>query len=242
MAEAFWPVSAAGRAYETDAAARQLLNLLTLLSPAFPVGSFSYSQGLEWLIDSGSIRTAASLNVWLIDVLEVGSGWNDAVLLTEAHRAGTAQDDRRLRDVAELADALAPSAERHLETVAQGSAFLSATSVAWPCRSANILADTGAAAYPVAVGAVAAGHGIPLEQVLLAYLNIAGSNLVSVGVRLVPLGQSAGLAILAGLHPLIQATARRALASSLDGLGAATIRADIASMRHEEQHSRIFRT
>ena len=242
MAEAFWPVSAAEPADKTDAAAHQLLKLLTFVSPAFPVGSFSYSQGLECLIDSGLIRSAASLRAWLMDVLEVGSGWNDAVLLAEAHHAAVEQDELRLRATAELAEALAPSAERHLETVAQGRAFLSAAAVGWSCRAETVLANSESAAYPVAVGAVAGNHGIALELALLAYLNAVSSNLISVGVRLVPLGQSAGLAILAGLHPLIEATARRALASSLDDLGAATVRADIASMWHEEQHSRIFRT
>ena len=160
----------------------------------------------------------------------------------KSYRAAAAGDLPRLRTVAELADALSPSRERHLETTAQGRAFLDAISASWPCASANALLENGGATYPVAVAAVAADHGIALEGALPAYLNAFAANLISVGVRLIPIGQNAGLGILSALHPLIAATARRAEDSTLDDLGSATILSDIASMRHEEQYSRVFRT
>ena len=115
----------------------ELLKLLTFLSPAFPVGAFSYSHGVECMIDSGGIRTPEALRDWLDDLLTVGSGWNDAVLLSEAHRAATAEDWERLSPVAELAEALAPSRERHLESMAQGRAFLETIAAAWPCHAAQ---------------------------------------------------------------------------------------------------------
>jgi urease accessory protein len=220
--------------------ASELLKLLTLLSPAFPIGAFSYSHAVEWLIDSGAMRSANALREWLVDLVERGGGWNDAVLLAEAHRATYADDAPRLRCVTELAEALAPSRERHLETMAQGRAFLTAVGVGWPCPRVNLLAS--GAAYPVAVGAVAAGHGIDLQAVLPVYLNAFASNLVSVGVRLIPIGQNAGLKVLAALHPIIAATAERAARSGLDDLGSAAMLSDIASMRHETQYSRVFRT
>lgn len=220
----------------------ELLKLLTFLSPAFPVGAFSYSHALEWQIDTGAIRTAEALQAWLTDVLEVGSAWNDSVLFVEAHRAAAAGDQPRLCAVAELAGAISPSRERHLESTAQGRAFLDTVAATWPCAAAQHLLNEASAAYPVAVAAVAADHRIVLASALPAFLNAFAANLVSVGVRLVPLGQNAGLAVLAALHPLIATTARRAENSTLDDLGAATILSDIASMRHEEQYSRIFRT
>lgn len=219
-----------------------LLKLLTFLSPAFPVGAFSYSHGLEWAIDSGAICNAEALRTWLTDLLQLGSAWTDAVLFTEAYPAAASADLPRLHAVAELASALSPSRERHLEATSQGRAFLDAIAASWPCTSAKALLETGGSTYSVAVAAVAADHGIALEAALPAYLNAFTANLVSVGVRLIPIGQNAGLGILSALHPLIVATAHRAENSTLDDLGSSTILSDIASMRHELQYSRVFRT
>lgn len=219
-----------------------LLKLLAWLSPAFPVGSFSYSHGLEYAIDTGAVRTEAELHGWISDLLSSGSGWSDAVLLAEAWRAAAGGDDRALLAVAELAEALAPSRERHLETMRQGTAFLDAVLAAWPSPRAAALRRDGDVPYPVAVGAVAAEHGIALELLLPAWLNAFAATLVSVAVRLVPLGQSAGLRTLAALHPAIGEIAERASRSTLDDLGSATLTSDIFSMRHEVQYSRVFRT
>lgn len=226
----------------TSAGTPALLKLLTFLSPAFPVGFFAYSHGLEWLIDQGAIRDAAGLRAWIVDLLDVGGGWNDAVLFAEAFRAARHGDNDRLLAAADLGEALAGASERHLETMAQGRAFLAAAEAGWPCDGANILVVANGAPYPVAVAAVAASHGIALDAALPAYLNAFAANLVSVAVRLVPLGQTAGLQAMATLHPVIADAADRAARSSLDDLGAATVLSDIASMRHETQHSRVFRT
>lgn len=204
---------------------KDLLRLMTWLSPSFPVGAYSYSQGLEWAIDAGVISDRASLVSWLTDVAERGSGWNDAVLLAAAWRG---------ENVAQLAEALSPAAERHAETMQQGAAFAAA--------AAHWAAELAPAPYPVVVGMVCSRLGIPLEAVLTAWLNSFLVNLVSVAVRLVPLGQVEGLRALRGLEPVILAAARRASRSSLDDLGSATICADIAAMKHEVQMSRIFRS
>lgn len=232
----------AGEYAGSDVDSTPLLKLLTFLSPAFPIGAFSYSHGIEWAIDSGSIRNADALRAWLTDVLQVGSAWADAVIFTEAFRAAAAADLPRLQAVAELASALSPSCERHLESTAQGHAFLETISVSWPCGSANALLENGGTTYSVAVAAVAADHGIAIEVALPAYLNAFIANLISVGVRLIPIGQNAGLGILSALHPQIAETADRAEESTLDDLGSSTILSDIASMRHEVQYSRVFRT
>ncbi len=229
-------------AAEPPSSTQGLLKLLTFLSPAFPVGSFSYSHGLEWLIEAGSLSDSEDVQAWVTDLLEGGSGWNDAVLFAEAFRAAAELDHARFVAAAELAEALAPSTERHLETMAQGRAFLTAVASTWPCPPVERLILAGGACYPVAVAAAAAGHGIALDQVLPAYLNAFAANLVSVAVRLVPLGQTAGLKVIAALHRVIAGVSDRALRSSLDDLGSATIVSEIASMRHEEQYSRVFRT
>jgi urease accessory protein len=173
-----------------------------------------------------------------------GAGFCDAVLLVHAHRAADAMDDSALAAVAELAAALAPSRERFLETTAQGRAFFDTTRAAWRCAALDrlALAWDGPLAYPIAVGVAGAGHEIAVEPVLAAFLQAVASNLVSAGLRLVPLGQTDGQRVLAGLEPLIAGCAQRALVCPLADIGSATFRADIASMRHETQYTRLFRS
>jgi urease accessory protein len=214
------------------------------LSPAYPVGAFSYSGGIEWAVEAGDVVDAATLKQWLAVMLGEGGGFCDAVFFVHAHHAAAAQDDVALRAVAELAAAFAPSKERFLETTAQGRAFVEATKAAWPCSALDRLQTiwTGPLAYPVAVATAAAGHGIALEPALAAFLQAVAANLVSAGVRLIPLGQTDGQRALAALEPVLAATAERALICSLDEVGGAAWRADLAGMRHETQYTRLFRS
>jgi urease accessory protein len=224
--------------------ANALYRLMAWLSPAYPVGAFSYSSGIEWAVETGDIKDADSLRRWLAVVIGEGGGFCDAVFLVHAHRSLAEPDDRALHVVAELAAAFAPSKERHLETTAQGAAFIEATRAAWPCAALDRLAAAwaGPVAYPVAVGVAAAGHRIALAPTLQAYLHAVTANLISAGVRLVPLGQTDGQRILAALEPLVEATAARALATPLDDVGSAALRADLASLLHETQYTRLFRS
>jgi urease accessory protein len=226
----------------SDAAA--LYRLMAWLSPAYPVGAFSYSSGIEWAVEAGDIADAPALLRWLTVTLGNGSGFGDAVILCHAYRAAADDDGHSFRNVADLAAALAPSKERFLETTAQGRAFMEATQAAWTCATLDRLAPTLECplTYPVAVGLAAAGHAIPLEPALTAFLHAVVANWVSAGVRLIPLGQTAGQRILASLEPVVAATASRALVTALDDIGGATFRADIASMRHERQYTRLFRS
>jgi len=220
-----------------------LARLMTWLSPAYPVGSYSYSHGLEWLVEVGSVKNAATLGDWIEDVLRYGAGRSDAVFLGKAWRAVTGGDERLLAETVDLAAAFAPSAERRLETLGQGAAFLSATRSVWPAPELDRLAaDGGEVAYPVAVGACAAVHGLPLAPTAQAFVQAFAASLVSAGVRLIPLGQTDGLRVLARLEPLIPRIAAAALAADLDDVGGAAVVADIASMRHETQYTRLFRS
>ena len=214
------------------------------LSPAFPVGAFSYSSGIEWAVEAGDVVDAPSLQRWLAVVLTGGGGFCDAVLFVHAHRAAATHDDALLGATAELAVALSPSRERHLETTAQGRAFLDAVRGAWPCAALDRLAAAwnGPVAYPVAVGVTAAGHAVPLAPALHALLHATAANLISAGLRLIPLGQTDGQRVLATLEATLAAAAARAMATALDDIGGAAFRADIASMRHETQYTRLFRS
>ena len=218
-----------------------LQKLLIWLSPAFPVGSYAYSHGLEWAIEDGSVTTPDALREWLAAILEHGAGRIDAIMLAHAWRAHGPE----LRGIAELAAAFQPSRERHLEATAQGAALLSAVASSWPSEAlaAAIAETTGiAVTYPVAIAIAAAAHGIPLTATLTAYLTAFVANIVSAGVRAIPIGQSAGQRVIAALAPLVATTAAAAETASLDELGGAALRADIASMKHETQYTRLFRS
>ena len=170
-------------------------------------------------------------------------GRSDAIFLAEAWRAVAAGDERLLAEAVELAAAFAPSAERRLETLAQGAAFLRGDAGGVAAPGLERLAAEGAEiAYPVAVGACAAAHGLPLAPTAQAFVQAFAANLVSAGVRLIPLGQTDGLRVLARLEPLIPRIVAGALAASLDDVGGAAVVADIASMRHETQYTRLFRS
>jgi urease accessory protein len=208
-----------------------LLRLLAWLSPAFPTGAYAYSHGVEWAVECGDIADGDTLRVWLGDVLIHGSGHNDAILLRHAHRAGS--DHAALND---LAVAIAPSRERRAETLDQGTAFVAAAA-AWhpPALPERV-------AYPVAVGALAGRHGLDEDITAAAYLQAFAANLISAAVRLVPLGQSTGLRVLAALEPTILRAAEDSRAATLDDLGGCAFRSDLAAMRHETQYTRLFRS
>jgi urease accessory protein len=236
------PVLDLGGMTESEAAA--LYRLMTWLSPSFPVGGFAYSSGIEWAVEAGDIRDAASLQNWLAAMLADGGGFCDAVFLAQAHRATELCDDASLRETAELAAAFVPSRERQLETSAQGRAFIEIARHAWNCDGleAMIARCGGVIVYPVAVGIVSAAHAIRLAPTLHAFLHALTSNWISAGSRLIPLGQTDSQRVLASLEPVVSATAKRAIAATLEDLGSATFRADLASLRHETQYTRLFRS
>jgi urease accessory protein len=221
-----------------------LYRLMTWLSPSYPVGAFSYSSGIEWAVEAGDITDAQTLKSWLAVMIAEGAGFCDGVFFRHAHDAVASHDDAKLRAIAELSAAFTPSKERHLETTAQGRAFVEATRAAWPCEALTRFeaAWDGPVTYPVAVGVAAAGHGIAVVPALQAYLHAMVANWISAGVRLIPLGQTDGQRVLAALEDVIAQTAARALASSLEDVGSAAFRSDLASARHETQYTRLFRS
>jgi len=218
-----------------------LFRLMTFMSPAYPVGAFSYSGGLEWAVESGDIRDAATLLDWLAAMIRHGNLFCDAIIFAAAHRA-VAHGDTDLAAIAELAAAMVGSKERFLETTAQGQAFLDITRAAWPAPGLDALAAVTPLAYPVAVAAACASHGIAAAPALGAFLHGVASNLVSAGMRLIPLGQTDGQRVLAALEAAVADAAGRALAVTIEDIGTATLRADMAAMRHETQYTRLFRS
>ena len=210
----------------TDPAA--LLHLLTWLSPAFPTGGFAYSHGLEWAVAAGDIADEGSLESWLADVIAHGTGRNDLIILRHAYRGA---------DIADLALALSPCFERRRETRLLGEAFAAAAAPWGPKRE-----SVDPAPYPVAVGRLGARNAIDEDLLSAAYLQAFTNAMISAAVRLVPLGQQAGLRVLAALQPTILETEAATRAAALDDLGGACFRSDIAAMRHETQYTRLFRS
>lgn len=219
---------------------RILSLLLAWFSPAFPVGSFSYSHGLETLLAGGARGERDRAFAAIEATLRWGSGRSDAIFLSHAFRAGESGNGSQLRDVVCMATALAPTAERRAEALNQGSAFMETVKAVWPAPE---LDDADCAIpYPVAVGISGAAHRIPLSALVQAYLHAFCANLASAAVRLCPLGQVDGQRLVRDLAPMVALVARHAVVAPLEDVGGATIGLDVASMRHEYQNVRLFRS
>ncbi|HKX07533.1 MAG TPA: urease accessory UreF family protein [Stellaceae bacterium] len=222
-----------------------LYRLMTWLSPAYPVGGFSYSHGIEYAVEEKLVRDRVTLVDWLTTAIEVGAGRIGGALLAEAWRAAAEADAGRLEEAAALAAAWRSTSETALESEAQGAAFLSVTRTAWPHPLLDRLVPDqrgGPIALSVAVGATCACHGIALLPALTAYLHSFAGNLVSASTRLIPLGQSDGQLAIAALEPVIERCARACAEASLDEVGSAAPMLDWCSMRHELQYTRLFRS
>ncbi len=232
------PGTAMGETSEAGRGGRHgLLRLMAWLSPAFPVGGFSYSAGFESAVVEGYVSDGDHVQAWLGVLLSDGGLCNDAILLAEAHRCQS--EGRGLDELIALATALAGSAERHAEVTRLGEAFVRAAS-AWPHPVIEALA--GPVPYSVAVGAVAAAHDVAPADAMAAFLHAQISQYISVAIRLGVIGQTRGLAILASAEEPILAAASEASCLDLDDLGSATVIADMLSMRHEVQYSRLFQS
>lgn len=217
-----------------------LQRLLTWLSPAFPTGGFAYSHGLEWAVEASDITDRAQLADWLSDLIAHGSLWSDLVLMRHACRTG---DAAGLHELSAFACACAASRERQEEMLAQGAAFRRAIAV-WHEMPEPLVRGDGEACWPlpVALGAAFRAEGLDEDTACLAALHASVAALVSAAVRLVPLGQTDGLRVVASLEALMLHTVQRSRTATLEQVGGVCLRSDIAAMRHETQQTRLFRT
>ncbi len=232
---------------EGRAGAAALYRLLVWLSPGFPVGAFSFSHGLEAAAESSAVHDRGSLQHWAGTLVALGSGRIDADILREAYRAAAARDIAALDLASRRGVAFRATAETRLETTMQGEAFLAACRAAWPDPfvdrwAASLPPGNDAICYPAAVGAATAGAAIPLTDALTAYLQAMAANLVSAGLRLGIVGQTDGQRILAALEPVVEAAVAAALTRDASAFGGAAFAVELASMAHETQYSRLFRS
>jgi urease accessory protein len=226
-----------------------LLRLQAWLSPAFPIGGFSYSHGLEEAVATGDVNDPESLFGWIEAAVSHGAGRVDGMLLVAAWRAADASDHERLHEVAEIGAAMRGTAELALESNAQGEAFLETAQAAWPNDAVEAAVTaikqtkiSPALPVPVAVGVVSACHGVPVEYVLPMYLQSFAAGIVSAGVRLIPLGQTNGQRVIARLQPIVERATGAALVGMFEDIGGATPVIDLASMAHEMRDGRLFRS
>jgi len=222
-----------------------LYRLLAWLSPAYPIGAFSYSHGVETAVEEGFIKDRASLVTWLESVLRLGTGVVDGALFAVAWRTAQDEDWTSFDAIAERAAAWRGTSEMALESRQQGGSFLSITRTAWPHPRLDAVHErlAGELSLPVAVALAAAVHGIAIDRALEGYLHAFTANLISAAVRSVPLGQSDGQIALAALEPAVRLATEAALAvTSLDDVGTATPLLDWCSLRHETQYTRLFRS
>ncbi len=222
-----------------------LYRLLAWLSPAYPIGAFSYSHGVETAVEEGLVKDRATLVTWLESVLLQGTGVVDGALFASAWRAADAEDWQAFDAIAERAAAWRGTSEMALESRQQGGSFLSMTRTAWPHPALDAAHErlSGELSLAVAVALAAAAHGIALDRALEGFLHAFTANLISAAVRTVPLGQSDGQIALAALEPAVRQATEAALAVIfLDEVGTATPLLDWCSLRHETQYTRLFRS
>ena len=224
-----------------------LLRQQSWLSPAFPIGSYSYSHGIEWAVEAGHIQDRESLVDWLEADLLYGSGRNEAIFFSEASRCTTDNDWEKLLAVAELATAFRGTSEFALESSQQAAACLGTLRQVWPDRILDWLSERlGERGIPPALAVVlgirSARQAIPVSLALPAFLQSYIANLVTAGVRLIPLGQTDGQLAIADLEEAVLAGSMQARKSSINDLGSAAFMVDLASMSHETQYTRLFRS
>jgi len=227
----------------------RLFDLLSWMSPAWPIGAFAHSGGLEWAVEAGDVDDRETTIAWIADLVERGALWNDLVLFRHAFAAHRAGDDRALAAVASLATASTCGAERRLESVAQGGAFrrIARTTLGGSAFAPLDALGDDQLAYPIAAACLMAHAAMPLTAALAGFAHGVAANLVSAAQRLVPLGQSDGQRVLHSLKPVLLAAATRAAALPPDDdpfthIGGMALAAEIACMAHETQYTRLFRT
>lgn len=201
--------------------------LFSWFSPNFPIGSFNFSHGLEAAVEMKFIHDSFTLENWISNLITDGSGKTDVILLSNAYRG---------KNINELALALCPSKERWIESIKLGKSFSKNIRDNWSYNIEDELA------FPVALGKAGSFFSIPLDQLLIIFLQSFASNLITFGIKHIPLGQSAGQKILINLIPVIQAQSMKYKNYDITDIGSSAFISDLASMYHENLKNRIYQT
>ena len=205
--------------------------VMAWLSPSFPLGAFAYSHGLEFEISEGNVSTSEELYEWLKDILRFGSVWNDLVLFCNSYKT----DVNSLNELSDIAKAFAQSKERYYETIEMGNAFSKIISSIEGVYLKGM-------PLPIIMGYIAKIENVSLPYILPLYAHSFISNLISVSIRLLPLGQTDAQKLLFSLFPIIDDVAKEALKSNIGDMRNKCVLADLASMKHETLKVRLFKS
>ena len=221
-----------------------LVRLLQLASPALPVGAYSYSQGLEWMIESRAVRDAATAQGWIGDALECVMADGEAAVLWRLLEARASGDAARFREWNAWHRASRESRELRAETEQMGASLvelatrlgvLDDSAIAWAAAVTPVT-------LPAAFALAAHAFSIPADMALTGYLASWLENQVLVAVKALPLGQVAGQRMLHALGARIPHVASRARSIADDEVTSFAPGLALASVRHETQYSRLFRS
>ena len=175
----------------------------------------------------GFVKNNLNLETWISDLVFFGSGKTDCILLANSYEGLNIND---------LAFALCPSKERWLETTQLGKSFGKNIKENWDYNIEDNLS------FPVAIGKAGAHFLIPLEHLIIAFLQSFVSNLILIGIKHILLGQSDGQKILINLIPIIKQQALIYKDYKLTDIGSASFLSDLTSMLHETEENRIYQT
>jgi urease accessory protein len=221
-----------------------LVRLLQLASPALPIGAYSYSQGLEWAVEVGEVRDAATAGVWIGDVLELVMAPGEAALLVRLLSAAGNGDWSRFATWNAWFRASRETAELRAETEQTGGSLakLMADLALLDARAGEMLPSLAPITLPAAYVLAARAFAVPEDAALTGYVWSWLENQVLAATKLVPLGQVAGQRLLVALGERIQPAVAKAMTVHDDDLSTFAPGLCLASARHETQYSRLFRS
>lgn len=218
-----------------------LLSFLQLVSPALPVGAYTYSEGLETLVQAEQIGDAQTLQTWLEQELRYGAIRLEAAVLVRVYQAATEQNLDQIYSWNQWLSALRDSRELREQSWQMGQSLRRLLQTLQPHQP--WLNDSEAPVnFAVVFGLAALGWQIELPTAVLGYLQSWTTNLVTAGVRLIPLGQTQGQQILQGLQPQLIQTSAQVLELTDRDLTCCSWGVSMASMQHETLYSRLFRS
>lgn len=220
----------------------QLLSLLQLASPALPVGAYSYSEGLEILVERGAIATTNDLQSWIENSLNSGAIRIEAAILTRIWQAQNQQNFPQLQYWNHWTSAAKETEELRQQSWQMGRALHRLLSEIQPSLLPSLTAIGTPSNYVVVFGIAAANWQIPLSETLLGYLQSWATNLIAAGIKLIPLGQTAGQKLILDLQPSFIQASQEILSLTDDDLSSCNWGLTLASMAHETQYTRLFRS
>lgn len=216
-----------------------LLRLLQLASPALPVGAYSYSEGLETLVHADTIKSASALEHWLVQELKYGAARLEAAIVLRSYRATQAQDFDTLLYWNHWLTAARETEELRSQSLQMGRSLLR---LFQQLQSIELPSFEPGCHFAIAFGLVAATWNIEEHATMMAYLQSWVTNLISAGIKLIPLGQTAGQQLLLNLSDGIESASFEVATLSDDALSTCGWGLSIASMAHETLYSRLFRS